>query len=65
MAAPSFTFTELRDCARRELKLRERVYPRRVEKKQMTQSLADVQIAMMEEIVALLQKHAAEESLFG
>ena len=48
----TFTFEQKLEAVRRELKYRRRVYPRRIENKQMTQALADEQIAIFEEIEA-------------
>lgn len=56
-AAPvAFTRERLIECVERELKLRRRVYPRRVAEKQMTQEMADREIAMMESIAEILRK---------
>lgn len=46
----AFTNTEKREAADREVKQRERVYPRFVENRKMTQDFADRQIALMREI---------------
>lgn len=45
-------------CAKRELDYRRRVYPRWVENKRMTQARADEEIALMAEIVRVLQEPA-------
>lgn len=45
-----FTTTEKRAAVEREITLRKRVYPRRVEDGKMSQKLADAQIAVMEAI---------------
>ncbi len=50
-------------CAKRELKLREQVYPRRVDKRQMTQQLADRETRTMRAIVADYEKRAESERL--
>ncbi|MCA1452886.1 hypothetical protein I6F35_06575 [Bradyrhizobium sp. BRP22] len=50
-------------CAERELKLRYRVYPRRVDAGQMSQRTADREIAVMEEIAADLRAAAEREGL--
>lgn len=42
-------------CAKRELGFRQRVYPRWVEAKRMTQARADEEIALMAEIVRVLE----------
>jgi type IV secretory pathway TrbD component len=47
-----FTTTEKREAIERELGYRRRVYVRRVMNKQMTQELADRQIAVFEAILA-------------
>lgn len=47
-----FTAGEKLECIRRELTYRRRVFPRRVEKKFMSQKTADHQIALMEAIEA-------------
>ena len=39
-------------CARRELRMRRKVYPRRVANRKMSQEQADREIALMEAIVA-------------
>jgi len=46
-----FTSSEKRECAERELKMRERVYPRWTAAGKMTQAKADAEIALMEAIV--------------
>jgi len=48
------TLTEQLTCARRELRLRQRVYPRWVREKKMKQSMATYEIAAMEAICATL-----------
>lgn len=57
------TFTEQADAARRELKLRERVYPRQVAAGRMSQHLADEQIELMAEIVTTLERLAEGDKL--
>jgi hypothetical protein len=47
---PMFTNADKRDCARREVVQRRRVYRRFVDTGRMTQREADRQIALMEEI---------------
>lgn len=59
----TFTFEQKLEAVRRELKYRRRVYPRRIENKQMTQALADEQIAIMEAIAEDMEKEAAKERL--
>lgn len=46
-------------CAKRELELRRRVYPKWVSVKKMTQEKADAEIACMEAIVCTLDRQAA------
>jgi hypothetical protein len=58
-----FTDTEKLECARREVKQREHVYPRRVEAGQMSQALADRQIALMKSIADDYEKLAEKERL--
>lgn len=62
-----FTNKQKRDCVRRELKYRERVYPRLVDEGKMSRALATEQLAIMGEIAEdYLQAMAAEEpKLFG
>jgi hypothetical protein len=48
---PAFTSAEKRECAERELKMRQRVYPRWVQSEKMTQAKADREIALMQAIV--------------
>lgn len=50
-------------CVQRELKLRERVYPRRVSDNKMAQQLADRETRTMRAIVADYEKLAASERL--
>lgn len=58
-----FTAREKADCAAREVKQRQWVYPRRVAEGKMTQALADAQIALMTEIASEYGAAAeAEES---
>ena len=52
----TFTLTELRECAEREVKLRRRVYPNRITTLRMSPREASRQIAMMEEIADRLRK---------
>jgi hypothetical protein len=58
------SFTDQLRCAERELKLRKRVYPRRIEAQRMTQDLADREVRMMEAIVGTLEALAQKERLF-
>ena len=48
----TFTAKDKAECAEREVKQRQRVYPRLVESGRMTQQLADRQTALMEAIAA-------------
>lgn len=50
-----FSYAELLACAERELRYRHRVYERRVDLAQMTRRAADREIALMEEIAAMLR----------
>lgn len=61
MSAP-ITTLEKKHCVERELALRGRVYPRRVEAGAMTQEKADREIAVMEAIVADYTRQLAEET---
>lgn len=61
MADP--TPTEKRACIERELRMRRRVYPRRVADGKMTQAQADREIAVME---AILDDYpAAQKDMFA
>ena len=51
----TFTLEELRVCAEREVKQRQRVYARLVEKGSMTPVKAEREIAMMQAIVEILK----------
>lgn len=53
------TLEEQVEAVRREIKLRKRVYPRRIEAGQMTQQFADEQVAVMEAVLATVEKAAA------
>jgi hypothetical protein len=50
-----FTYAELLACAEREVKMRYRVYEQRVDRRQMSRRAADREIALMEEIAAILR----------
>lgn len=54
-AAPAISLDRQIECAKRELKMRERVYPRRVEQGSMTEGLARVETEAMRAIVATLE----------
>jgi hypothetical protein len=60
---PRVPIEEQVEAARRELKYRERVYPRRVEAGQMTQRLADTQLRAMRAIIETLEEVAASQRL--
>jgi hypothetical protein len=59
----SFTIRELIECAERELKLRERVYPQRVRDGRMSRQFAADQIAKMEAIAGKLRELEHTEML--
>jgi hypothetical protein len=67
--AETFTAAELADCAEREVRQRQRAYPRWVEAGRMTQQLADRQTALMQAIARKLRAEAdaecAKGDLFG
>ena len=63
MTAPPVPYAEQLECAERELRLRQRVYPRRVSDGKMTQALADREIARMEAIIETLRPLAEGERL--
>jgi len=63
MSASRFTAEQKRDCARREVKQRERVYARRVETRSMSTKEAEFQIACMREIADEYEQLAAKERL--
>jgi len=50
-----FTYSELLACAERETKYRHRVYERLVDQRTMSRRTADREIALMEEIAAILR----------
>ena len=56
------TIKEQLDCAKRELAMRERVYPRWVLQEKMDQKKADHEIACMKAIVATLKPLDEQES---
>lgn len=49
------SYAELLACAEREIRMRYRVYERRVDLGQMTRRAADREIELMEEIAAILR----------
>lgn len=59
----TYTEEEKLEAIRRELKLRRRVYPRRIADKRMTQQLAERQIAIFEQIEADYVERASKERL--
>jgi hypothetical protein len=59
----AFTTPELIREIRRELKQRERVYPRLVAQHTLSQQLADEQIAKMQAVLAILLKLDEAERL--
>jgi hypothetical protein len=58
-----FSETEKLACAKRELKFRERVYPRLIEAGKMTAKLADRELDLMRAIVDDYEIKAAVERL--
>lgn len=63
MSEPIITAADKLACVKRELSMRERVYPRWVENKKMTQQQADRETAAMRAIVADYEAQAAGERL--
>ena len=63
MADQVYTYTELFQCAEREVKIRRRVYNHRIFKGQMTKGLADSEIAKMEAIRDHFEELAKGERL--
>jgi hypothetical protein len=63
MGRVRFTTAELVAEAKRELTLRKRVYPNRVFAKRMSQRAADRQIALMIDIIAVLEAKDEAERL--
>lgn len=61
----SFTAAELADCAEREVRQRQQVYPRLVESSRMTQAFAGRQTALMQEIARKLRVEADAEGAKG
>ena len=58
-----FTATEKLKCLEREVAYRKRVYARMVAEKKMTETLADRQISIMEQIADDYRPQAASELL--
>lgn len=63
--AETFTAADLADCAEREVRQRQRVYPRLVESSRMTQAMADRQTALMQAIARKLRAEANAEGAKG
>lgn len=59
----TFTAKQKRECAEREAKMREQVYPRRVQNRQITREFADEQIALMRAIADDYRKFEEAERL--
>lgn len=58
-----FTAAEKLACAKRELRMRHKVYPSWVARGKMFQNIADREIAIMQEIVADYERQEREERL--
>lgn len=58
------TLSEMVKCAKRELAIRQRVYPKWVESKKMTADQCRHEIECMEAIVSELESKAKEPDLF-
>jgi len=63
MPERSFTAAEMRQAAEREVQIRRRVYPNRVETGRMTRLQAERQIALMQAIADHLREHEKTELL--
>jgi len=50
-------------CVRRELSLRQRVYPRLIAQKSMTQAWADFQLAAMQAVLQTLEELQGPQSI--
>ena len=61
----AFTAVELAECAEREVRQRQRAYPRWVEAGRLTQALADRQTALMRAIARKLRAEADAEDAKG
>ena len=57
----TFPYSELADCAKRELNMRKHVYPTRVAGRKMTRAKADREMAMMLAIAEHFEKLASEK----
>jgi hypothetical protein len=62
MTAPKITMWSLVQCARREIAMRKRVYPRRVSEGKMPLATAEREIAEMTAIFELLQRLERDEA---
>jgi hypothetical protein len=51
------THAEMLECVRREIRLRERVYPRWVSQGKITQKLADEELTRMRSVLGFLVTH--------
>ena len=60
---PPFAFSELAECAAREVRMRQNVYPNRVMTGRMTQKQATRELQMMDEIARYLRALAERERL--
>ncbi|MDE4909926.1 hypothetical protein PQI07_04320 [Methylobacterium sp. 092160098-2] len=60
-----FAIFELADCAEREVRQRQQVYPRLVGSSRMTQAFADRQTALMQAIARKLRAEADAEGASG
>lgn len=58
-----FSAEEKLECVRREIKLRQRVYPYRVAQGKMTQQLADEQLALMAAVEQDMERLAQSQRL--
>ena len=63
MTAPAIPYAEQLKCVRREIAMRERVYPRWVADRKMTQTKADAEIAAMQSVAETLIPLAQSEEL--
>ena len=53
-------FNDMVECVKREVKMRERVYPRWVSAGKMTQKKADFELETMRHVLDFLQSYAKE-----
>ena len=58
-----FSYAELRQAAEREVSIRRKVYPNRIETGRMTRMQAERQIALMQAISDHLREHEKAEML--